>query len=66
MEDRLLKHYPQQIKSTQERIAGYEKDLILYEKHNVLEPVGEGAEDSKFAGMTVKGVHYTVGDIKTN
>ncbi|KUO71737.1 MAG: helicase [Clostridia bacterium BRH_c25] len=59
LEDRLLKHYPQQIKSTQERIAGYEKDLILYEKHNALEPVCEGAEDSKFAGMTVKGVHYT-------
>lgn len=59
LEDRLLKHYPQQIKSTEERIAGYEKDLTLYEKHSALEPAGDGMEDSKFAGMTVKGVSYT-------
>lgn len=59
LEDRLLKHYPQQIKSTGERIAGYEKDLALSEQHSALEPAGDGAEESKFTGMAVKGVSYT-------
>ena len=55
----MLKHYPQQSKSTEERTAGYEKDLALYERHIASEPVADGAEESKFAGMTVKGVPYT-------
>jgi N12 class adenine-specific DNA methylase len=59
LEDRLLKHYPQQIKSTEERIAGYEKDLALYEHHSASKSVEDGTEDSKFPGMTVKGVLYT-------
>nr|WP_242837066.1 DEAD/DEAH box helicase family protein [Dehalobacter restrictus] len=59
LEDRLLKHYPQQIKTTEERIAGYEKDLALYELHGVLEPTEGNTEDSQFAGMTVKNVAYT-------
>jgi N12 class adenine-specific DNA methylase len=58
LEDRLLKHYPQQIKTAEERIAGYEKDLALYEKHNALESAVDSVEDSKFAGMIVKGVSY--------
>ncbi|WP_034379000.1 DEAD/DEAH box helicase family protein [Dehalobacter sp. UNSWDHB] len=59
LEDRLLKHYPQQIKTTEERIAGYEKDLALYEQHSVLEPTEGNTEDSQFAGMMVKNVAYT-------
>lgn len=59
LEDRVLKQYPQQIKSTGERIAGYEKDLALYERHSASEPTESGAEDGKFAGMTVKGAAYT-------
>lgn len=59
LEDRLLKHYPQQIKSTEERIAGYEKDLALYERHSASKSVEDGTEDSKFPGMTVKDVLYT-------
>nr|WP_243140770.1 DEAD/DEAH box helicase family protein [Dehalobacter restrictus] len=59
LEDRLLKHYPQQIKTTEERIAGYEKDLTLYEQHSILEPTEANTEDSQFAGMTVKNVAYT-------
>lgn len=59
LEDRLLKHYPQQIKSAEERIAGYEKDLALYEHHSASKSAGDGTEDSKFPGMTVKGVLYT-------
>lgn len=59
LEDRLLKQYPKQIKSIEERIAGYEKDLARYERHSTLEPVENGTEESKFAGMTVKGAAYT-------
>lgn len=59
LEDRLLKHFPQQIKSAAERIAGYEKDLALYERHSALKQDEGTTEDSKFAGMTVKGAHYT-------
>jgi N12 class adenine-specific DNA methylase len=59
LEDRLLKYYPQQIKSTEERIEGYEKDLALYERHSASKSVGDGTEDSKFPGMTVKGIDYT-------
>lgn len=59
LEDRLLKQFPQQIKFTEERIAGYEKDLALYEQHSVSEPAKDGAEDNKFADMTIKNVSYT-------
>lgn len=55
----MLKQFPQQIKSTKERIAGYEKDFALYEQHSASEPVTDSAEDSKFAGMTVKNISYT-------
>ncbi|MEG6521375.1 DEAD/DEAH box helicase family protein [Desulfotomaculum sp. 1211_IL3151] len=58
LEDRLLKHFPQQIKFTEERIAGYEKDLALFERYGTSEPASENAEDSKFAGMTIKDVTY--------
>ena len=58
LEDRLLKQFPRQIKSTEERIAGYERDIALYERHSAKEPAGEKAEESKFAGMTVKGIFY--------
>lgn len=59
LEDRLLKYFPQQIKSTKERIAGYEKDLALYRQQSELEHAVESSEDSKFAGMSVKGIYYT-------
>ncbi len=59
LEDRLLKHYPQQIKSTEERITGYEKDLAMFERYSTPELVRDSAEDSKFAGMTVKDIRYT-------
>ena len=59
LEDRLLKHFPRQIKSAEERIAGYEKDIALYQRHSALETAGGNAEESKFAGMTVKGISYT-------
>jgi len=58
LEDRLFKQFPQQIKSTEERIAGYEKDLALYQRYGASEPAAENAEDSKFVGMTVKDVTY--------
>ncbi|WP_428830910.1 N-6 DNA methylase [Dehalobacterium formicoaceticum] len=58
LEDRLLKQFPRQIKSTEERIAGYEKDIARYERHSALPPAGGDAEESKFAGMTVKDISY--------
>jgi hypothetical protein len=58
LEDRLLKYFPQQIKSIQERIVSYEKDLALYKQQSGLEHAEDSSGDSKFAGMTVKGMHY--------
>lgn len=52
----MLKHYPQQIKNVEERIEGYQKDLIQYEKHNERASM-DGTEESKFAGMNIKGVY---------
>jgi len=59
LEDRLLKLYPQQIKTTEERIEGYQKDLIQYEKHNAAEASMDGSDESKFVGMNIKGVYYS-------
>ncbi|MCC0565577.1 DEAD/DEAH box helicase family protein [Brevibacillus borstelensis] len=55
LEDRLLKMLPQQIKSTEERIAGYEQDVALY-THS-LASEADGAD--KFPGMTVKDYTYS-------
>lgn len=49
LEDSLLKHYPREIRLTQERIKGYEMDIALYERHK--------SED--FPGMPLYGTHYT-------
>ena len=48
LEDSLLKHYPKEIRLTQERIKGYEADIALYEQHR--------SED--FPGMLLCGTHY--------
>ncbi len=48
LEDSLLKHYPREIRLTQERIKGYEMDIALYERHK--------SED--FPGMLLCGTHY--------
>ena len=48
LEDSLLKHYPREIRLTQERIKGYEADIALYEQHR--------SED--FPGMLICGTHY--------
>jgi len=52
LEDRLIHDFPQQVKAVEERIAGYERDLTLFERHR-----GDGI-DEKFAGMTVKGSYF--------
>ena len=49
LEDSLLKHYPREIRLTEERIKGYEADIALYEQHR--------SED--FPGMLLCGTHYT-------
>ncbi len=51
LEDRILKHYPKEIKELEERITGYEADTALAEKNK---PQGE----DKFCPMTLKGVTY--------
>ena len=48
LDDSLLKHYPKEIRLTQERIKGYEMDIALYERHK--------SED--FPGMLLYGTHY--------
>ena len=48
LEDSLLKHYPKEIRLTQERIKGYKMDIALYERHK--------SED--FPGMLLYGTHY--------
>ena len=48
LEDSLLKHYPREIRLTQERIKGYEMDIALHGRHK--------SED--FPGMLLYGTHY--------
>ena len=52
LEDRILKHFPREIKELEERIVSYESDAALAEQHK---PQGE----DKFCPMTLKGVTYT-------
>jgi hypothetical protein len=64
LEDSLLKHFPQQIASETERIAGIEKDIAHYsaekEKCAEIQSVGGAASAAaKFPGMTISGVNYT-------
>ena len=48
MEDKLLKHFPREVKRTEERIAGYKADIALYKQHKT--------ED--FPGMVLCGANY--------
>ena len=48
LEDSLLKHYPKEIRLTQERIKGYAMDIALYERH----------KNEDFPGMLLYGTHY--------
>ena len=51
LEDRILKHYPQEIKEYEERIIGYGNDVKIASQHK---PQGE----DKFCPMTLNGVTY--------
>lgn len=33
MEDRLLKYFPRELKTTEERLTGFKEDIALYEQH---------------------------------
>jgi N12 class adenine-specific DNA methylase/adenine-specific DNA methylase len=57
LEDRLLKMLPQQIKSTEERIAGYEQDVALFMRAQESEKAS--SDDSRFPGMTIKDYTYS-------
>jgi hypothetical protein len=49
LEDSLLKHFPKEIKLTEERIEGYRQDMARYEQYKT----------DDFPGMTLRGVHYS-------
>jgi N12 class adenine-specific DNA methylase len=51
LEDRLLKHYPAQIKGLTERIAGFERDIATAAAH----PKAQGDE---FVGIVLNGTTY--------
>ncbi|WP_327195604.1 DEAD/DEAH box helicase family protein [Paenibacillus alginolyticus] len=57
LEDRLLKMLPQQIKSTEERIVGYEQDVALFMRAQASEK--DSSDDSRFPGMTIKDYTYS-------
>lgn len=48
LEDKLLKHYPKEVRITEERIAGYRADIDLYAAN----------QSEEFPGMTLCGAHY--------
>ena len=48
LEDKLLKHYPKEVRLTEERIAGYRADIDLYAAN----------QSEEFPGMTLCGAHY--------
>ena len=52
LEDRILKHYPKEIREWEERIAGYEKDAVLAEKNRP-------KDGEVFCPMTLNDVTYT-------
>lgn len=56
LEDWLLKILPQQIKSTEERIAGYEQDMALYRRFK--EVAQDHGDESTFPGMVIKKYTY--------
>ena len=52
LEDKILKHYPKEIREWDERIAGYEKDAVLAEKNRP-------KDGEVFCPMTLNDVTYT-------
>jgi hypothetical protein len=64
LEDDLLKRYPEQVTANRERIAGIEKDIILYNSHHekltLVQPGldGTAVTTARFGGMTVNGVEH--------
>jgi len=52
LEDQIIKYFPQQIKSTEERIKGYKSDLVKLLEHTK-------PNEDKFSPMIVMGVTYT-------
>ncbi len=57
LEDHLFKLLPQQIKSTEEQIAGYEKDVALFMRTQATEKDNDG--ESRFFSITIKGYTYS-------
>ena len=64
LEDDVLKYYPKIITGATERIVGLEKDIALFEKHNVSSIDVQMNEDAasvtaNFAGMVIASKTYT-------
>jgi len=65
LEDDLLQRYPRQITAINERIAGIERDIALYNDENAKgADIQEGISGvvsvaAKFHGMTIKGITYS-------
>ena len=65
LEDELLRRYPEQITSFTARIAGIEKDIVMYAEQNEKTAEiqtsltgGAATVTAKFSGMIVNGVEY--------
>ena len=64
LQDDLLKRYPEQITANRERIAGIEKDLVLYNEQTAKLEMVQPALDAvattttRFAGMIINGVEH--------
>ena len=65
LEDDLIQRYPKQITAINERIAGIERDIVLYNEENtkgvdIQEGIaGAVSVTAKFHGMTIKGITYS-------
>ncbi len=63
LEDAVLQRFPRETKLAEERISGFEKDLIHLEQLSTTPTPASagdgGSTESKFAGMTVKGISFT-------
>ena len=66
LQDDLLKRYPEQITANRERIAGIEKDMVMYNEQMAklttvqtgLDGTATAATTAAFAGMVINGVEH--------
>jgi N12 class adenine-specific DNA methylase len=59
LEDAVIKRFPHEIRSLEERIAGFERDWATVLRQQGVNETGDGKCDIQFTGMTMKGIPYT-------